>query len=1162
MSSIVLNVDDHEPNRYARTRVLRAAGFDVIEAASGTETLDKARGYLPDLILLDVNLPDINGIEISRQLKSDPATKRIPIVQISAVSREESDQVAALERGADTYLTEPVAPDVLVANIHALLRLAHERDQDSAAAVEQVRRFEWLLGSHGGDGEEASEQPFGNLSGLNKSRVLLDAAGENALREIVQDYVGVLQTSCAVYEKTGDYALGIYDAGWCRILNAAARRLCQTPDDQIAMASGKWLCHEACWQASKRSIETGAPFDMECPGGHRIFAVPIIAGGETVGSINFGYGDPPTDPEKLAEISKAFDVPLEELGEQVRQFHSRPSAVVEAAKRRLLVSARLLGELVERKRAEDSAREARAEAERAMDRVLRLQNITAALVEAVTTEDVLDTIIGRVMAATGADTGLVVLVSEGGGDLIGARVRGYPPADTERFRRVRPDARLPVTEAIRTRAVVAARSVAEDTRYTDLPALPPPRNAGATAALPFLAHDRVLGALGLRFSEPRDFAPGDIDFLATVGRACAAALERAELYDSERRARTELQRSEERYRLLVEANPIGVALGAIAGPEYGRIRVANQALLDMLGYNREDLKAGRIRWTDVTPQEYLHLDEQAIAEAKRGERSRPFEKECVRNDGTRISIMVALALISELEAVVFVFDITKRKQQEEALRESEARLRFVAESSPDSIFIQDRELRYVWVGRPAATLTREQYLGRTDFDLMPPEDAKLLTGIKRRVIEDGRPITVELPLAINGEERVFDATYEPWRDGSGRVIGLGGYVRDITERKQIEKRLQEAQRLEGVGVLAAGIAHDFNNILTGILGSASLLAGDVPPAAAENVQRIISSSERAALLTRQLLAYAGKGRFVMADLNLSGIIHDMSDLLRMSVPKNVDLDFRLTERLPAVAADPSQMQQLMMNLVVNGAEAIPERRSGRVTVRTGLEKLTAPLTDATGQEIRPGEYVAVTVTDTGAGIDDQIKARMFDPFYTTKFTGRGLGLAAVAGIVRAEKGGILVDTAPGQGTTFRVLLPAGTVRRADIPKRPAVLVVDDEDPVRDFISTALERRGYEVLAAANGREGIDVWEKAHDRIKLLIVDVLMPVMNGGELLAEIRERQGSCKVLITSGYNERDAMRLCGSCDADGFLQKPYTAQQLAEKVSEVLGGDIQERAA
>ncbi len=1162
MSSIVLNVDDHEPNRYARTRVLRAAGFEVIEAASGTEALEKVQAHAPDLVLLDVNLPDINGIEISRRLKSDPSTKATPVIQISAISREESDQVTALEGGAETYLTEPVAPDVLVAHTRALLRLARERDQDSAAAVEQVRRFEWLLGSMGEDGEEAREQPFGDLSKLNKSRILLDAAGENALREIIQDYVGVLQTSCAVYEKTGDYALGIYDAGWCRTLNAASRRLCDTPDDQAAIASGKWICHEACWEASKRSMETGAPVDIECPGGHRIFAVPIAAGGDIVGSISFGYGDPPSDPHKLEEISKAFEVPLEELNKRARQLHSRPSAVVEAAKRRLLVSARLLGELVERKRAENAARDARAEAEQAMDRILRLQNITAALVEAVTIDDVLDTIVGRVMAATGADTGLVVLVPEGGGDLIGARVRGYPPSDAERFRRVRTDARLPVSEAIRTRAVVAVRSVAQDTKYTDLPGLPLARHAGAAAAMPFLAHDRVLGALGLRFSEPRDFAPGDIDFLATVGRACAAALERAELYDSERRARTELQRSEERYRLLVEANPSGVALGGIAGPEYGRIRVANQALLEMLGYSREDLKAGRMRWTDVTPREYLHLDEQAIAEAKRGGRSRPFEKECVRSDGTRISVMVAVGLVSELEAVVFVLDITSRKQQEEALRESEAHLRFVAESSPDSIFIQDRDLRYVWAGRRTAKVSREAFIGKTDFDLFPPEDAKLLTGIKRRVIDEGRPITVELPLIFQGEDRVYDATYEPWRDALGRVIGLAGYVRDITERKQIEKRLQDAQRLEGVGVLAAGIAHDFNNILTGILGSASLLAGDVPPHAAENVQRIISSSERAALLTRQLLAYAGKGRFVMADLNLSGIVHDMSDLLRMSVPKNVELDFRLAEHLPPVAADPTQMQQLMMNLVINGAEAIREGRSGRVTVRTGSEKLNAPLADATGQEIRPGEYVSITVTDTGAGISDQIKSRMFDPFYTTKFTGRGLGLAAVAGIVRSQKGGILVDTEPGRGTTFRVLLPAGSVRHAGIPRRPAVLVVDDEEPVREFISAALERRGYEVLTAANGREGIEVWEEAHDRIKILIVDVLMPVMNGGELLAEIRARQGSCKVLITSGYNERDAMRLCGSCDANGFLQKPYTAQQLGDKVAETLGEDVTERAA
>ncbi len=299
---------------------------------------------------------------------------------------------------------------------------------------------------------------------------------------------------------------------------------------------------------------------------------------------------------------------------------------------------------------------------------------------------------------------------------------------------------------------------------------------------------------------------------------------------------------------------------------------------------------------------------------------------------------------------------------------------------------------------------------------------------------------------------------------------------------------------------------------------------------------------------------------MLAEVNMSQVVRDMTGLLRMSVPKNVDLDLHLAEGLPPIPGDPNQMQQLVMNLVMNGAEAIPEGRGGSVAVRTGVQKLDAAVTDATGQPVRPGQYVTISVTDTGAGIEEEIKARMFDPFYTTKFTGRGLGLPAVAGIVRAQKGGVFVESAPGEGSTFRVLLPAGTVRQ-EARRRPVILVVDDEESVREFIAAALERRGYEVITAANGREGIEAWEQAHDRIVLMIVDVLMPVMSGGQLLAELPRGADGCKVLITSGYSEADAMRLCGWCEADGFLQKPYTAQELGEKVAEILGGAAEKAA-
>jgi CheY-like chemotaxis protein len=367
-------------------------------------------------------------------------------------------------------------------------------------------------------------------------------------------------------------------------------------------------------------------------------------------------------------------------------------------------------------------------------------------------------------------------------------------------------------------------------------------------------------------------------------------------------------------------------------------------------------------------------------------------------------------------------------------------------------------------------------------------------------------------------------------------------------------------------VLAGGIAHDFNNLLTGILGNISLAVDTVEDSnpAKPILQDAIEASERAAHLTQQMLAYAGKGRFVIEAIDISALVRAISSLVRSSIPKHVTLRLDLDPTLPFVEADVAQMQQLIMNLMINGAEAIPEDRQGTVLVTTRSQEVDAEYIKETfgAGDITPGQYIAINVHDNGVGMDEETMAKIFDPFFTTKFTGRGLGLAAALGIVRGHKGTLKVFSTPGQGTTFKVLLPANPAARDNAAPRGVetnlagagtVLIVDDESIVRKAATSSLERYGYTVVTANNGRQGVERFRELHKQLVIVILDTTMPVMNGEETLDHMRSIDPHVPVVLSSGYNEVEAIRRFAGKGLSGFIQKPYSASALAEKIRAVL---------
>jgi signal transduction histidine kinase/ActR/RegA family two-component response regulator len=387
------------------------------------------------------------------------------------------------------------------------------------------------------------------------------------------------------------------------------------------------------------------------------------------------------------------------------------------------------------------------------------------------------------------------------------------------------------------------------------------------------------------------------------------------------------------------------------------------------------------------------------------------------------------------------------------------------------------------------------------------------------------------------------------------------------ERREMQARVQEVQKLESLGVLAGGIAHDFNNLLVGIMGNAGLALLELPSeeTGRERIVQIETAARRASDLARQMLAYSGKGTFVVTPLDVSELVKEMTQLLRASIGPSVDIKYSLDAKPVVIEGDATQLRQVVMNLVVNASDAIGEE-GGTITVATGRIHADRAYLSGTfvDEGLEEGDYAVIDVSDTGTGMDAATQARIFDPFYTTKTTGRGLGLAAVLGIVRAHHGALKVYSEPSHGSTFKLLLP---LTEADVVPDPwatrsatpwrgegTVLVVDDEPMVRDVASAILRRLGLIVVTAADGEEAVGHYMENPDRFAAVLLDLTMPRLSGAETFKQIRAIRDDAKVILMSGYNEEEAGGRFVGKGLAGFLEKPFSTQGLGAAIERVIG--------
>ena len=532
-------------------------------------------------------------------------------------------------------------------------------------------------------------------------------------------------------------------------------------------------------------------------------------------------------------------------------------------------------------------------------------------------------------------------------------------------------------------------------------------------------------------------------------------------------------------------------------------------------------------------------------------------------------------LYSAIEIALYKYEMERK------LRESEAKYLDLYDNAPDMFYSVDVKTSVIINCNQTAAdelgYEKEEIIGRSVLDLYTAESAEYVRStLSPYFLKTGKIEDEELNISRKDGSKIYvslnsSAVYNE----DGEILYSRSIWRDITDRKsaederiKLEKKLSEAQKMKSLGILAGGIAHDFNNLLMGIVGNADLLMMEADPGSAEeeNIKEILEASSRLADLANQMLAYSGKGKFVVEVIDVNEVVKKMTKLLKASMTKKIELNYTLGEDVSPVEADTTQLRQVLMNLITNASEAIDDEE-GIINVITGtLDHDEACVGESLlNEDLEEDKYTFIEVTDTGCGIEKDSVNRIFDPFYSTKPSGHGLGLAAVLGIMHGHNGAIKVDSNPGEGTSFRILFPIHEPLEENVEAEPvinddvvdlskggSVLLVDDEVPVLKVGSKFLEKMGFSVVTAANGVEALEMYRGQPGKIDLVILDLTMPKMGGSETFNELRKINKDVPIIICSGYSEQETTKKFSNRGLDGFIQKPYSYEKLLAAIRDI----------
>jgi PAS domain S-box-containing protein len=632
----------------------------------------------------------------------------------------------------------------------------------------------------------------------------------------------------------------------------------------------------------------------------------------------------------------------------------------------------------------------------------------------------------------------------------------------------------------------------------------------------------------------------------------------------QREAEEALRSSEEKFAKAFQGSPDCIMISDVAT---GTILDINDRFEEIMGYTRAEALGRTVVELELVSaavrSEWLALFQEKGS-------VRDYEFEVRRKDGRHATILMSADFveIAGCQRVLTVHrDITERKRSEEALHRSESKYRELVENANDVVFTVDADgycLSMNRKGREISGFASDDPRGTHLSELVVPEQIDEARRQLQRVLAGEEVPVFELVIAnAEGARVTLEANVRPIRE-DGRVVAAQGIARDVTARKELEQQLRQAQKMDAIGLLAAGVAHDFNNLLTVILGNCEVAAPQLrPDDPVQNTLRDIrSAADRAAGLTTQLLAFSRRQLIQPRVLDVNETVAEIRRLMTRLIGEHIDFRFVPAADVWHVSADQGQLQQVIVNLAVNARDAMPE--GGRLTIETRNVHFAQPHIER-GAQVPAGDYVEISVADTGVGMEPDTLDRLFEPFFTTKEAGKGtgLGLATVYGIIKQSGGFVFVDSAPDEGSTFWILLP-----RADAPVSAAhvemsrddssggnetVLLVEDEDDVRELIQDYLGSQGYTVLSASTGEEGMELARGLSSAPSLLISDIVMPGMNGRVLSDQLRASYPHLKVLYVSGYTDDALVRHSPLPQGTHFLQKPFALSTLAKKIRDIV---------
>ncbi len=979
-------------------------------------------------------------------------------------------------------------------------------------AEQELKRIEWLLTSKPMADEikqQAYTAPYGDLVALNTSRLILDSVGEQTLADIVGDYLSLLDTSSAVYEKNGDYALGIFSSGWCRFMDAASRKACNTDDNREALECGRWHCHESCWtRASKTAIETRQPADIECDGGIHIYSVPIEVGDEVIGSINIGYGDPPQDDQKLLELASKYQVSYEELRSLAREYESRPAFIVELAKNRLHASARLIGVITERKQAVEAMRDSEE----------KFRDMANLLPQIIFESD---------------SSGHLTYVNNNAYKTFGYP-EDYPILGKSSLDFYTLESRNKAIENIRQK--VTGNQGSHSNEYMMV------RKDGSTfPALvysnPILKECKPIGLRGIIVN---------ITELKQVEQA--------------------LRESEELFSLFMQFSPIYSFIKEITSTG-SRVLVSSDNLIDLTGIPNSEMKGKTME--ELFPADFAaKITQDDIAVISKGE---VLEIEEELNSRSYATIKFPIVRNGKTLLAGYTIDITERKQTEQALRESETRFKNMFERHSSIMLLLEPETGRITAANDASvkfygySKTELLTMHIDEINMLSPEQVRM----EREHAMHYERNYFEFPHRLaSGEVRTVEVHSTPIVFQEQQI--LFSIIHDITARKLAEEELvkakdraEESDRLKSA--FLANMSHEIRTPMNGILGFAELLKE--PDLNGEQQQKYIGIIERSGKRMLNIIndivdiskIEAGLMKLHLTESNINEQIEYMYTFFKPEVEaKGISFSYKntLPSKAASITTDREKVFAILTNLVKNAIKYTP---SG--AIEFGYVLKTANESNPTVQSrIADLEFF---VKDTGIGIPNDRQKAIFERFVQADIEdrnarqGAGLGLAITKSYVEMLGGKIWVESEEGIGSTFYFTLPYTaelvneTLVKQTEPadstaytKKLKILITEDDEVSEMLILIDVDKFAKEILKARTGVEAVEICRNNPD-IELILMDIRMPVMGGYEATRLIREFNKDVIIIAQTAYGLAGDKAKALEAGCNNYIAKPIKKEEL-----------------